>query len=206
MFYTKYKNLITSFQRPNNSGGVDTISVNGGDIKSMGAEAVIEARPIDDLRLTVALSVLDSKFGTFGVLAPYQLVNGNLTAAGRFVNLSGQTPQFAPKFTGSFIGAYDIHLPGGSRITPQVQFYYSSRNSAQTQVSFLDSAGTQEAFTKTDLQLSWNSGNDRFGIDAFVQNLENEIVNQRTTYGGDGIEQVTWGYPRNYGVRLRAKF
>lgn len=206
VFRTEYKNLITSFQRPNNSGGVDTISSNGGDIKATGAEAVIEARPIDDLRLTLALSVLDSKFGTFNVLAPHQLVNGNPTAAGRFVNLSGVASPFAPKFTASFIAAYDIQLGSAGKITPQIQFYYSGRYSAQTQLSFVDPAGLQPAFTKTDLRLGWTSADERFGIDAYVENIENEIVNQRTTYGGDGIEQVTWGYPRNYGVRVRAKF
>lgn len=41
VYHTKYSNLITSFQRPNSSGGVDTVSINGGDIKSTGAEAVI---------------------------------------------------------------------------------------------------------------------------------------------------------------------
>lgn len=206
VFRTEYNNLITSFQRPNNSGGVDTISVNGGDIKATGAEAVIEVRPVDDFRLTFAASVLDSKFGTFGVLAPHQLVNGNPTATGRFVNLSGVTSQFAPEFTASVIAAYDFQLGSAGKITPQVQFYYSGQYSAQTQLSFIDSAGTQPSFTKTDLRLSWTSADQRFGIDAYVENLENEIVNQRTTYGGDGIEQVTWGYPRNYGLRLRAKF
>ncbi len=206
VFRTDYTNLITSFQRPNASGGVDTISSNGGDIKAKGFEAVIDARPVEDLRLTVTMSILDSKFGTFNVLAPHQLVNGNPTTTGRFVNLSGVTTQFAPKFTSSFIAAYDIQLGSAGRITPQIQFYYSGRYSAQTQLSFIDPAGNQPSFTKTDLRLGWTSADERYGIDAFVENLENEVVNQRTTYGGDGIEQVTWGYPRNYGVRLRASF
>ena len=206
VFYTEYKNLITSFQRPNNSGGVDTLSINGGKIKSYGAEAAIEARPVEPLRLTVALSYLDSKFGTFGVLAPHQLVNGNPAASGRFINLDGQRTQYAPKFTGSFISAYDIALPNGAKLTPQLQFYYSARYSAQTQLSFLDSAGTQPNFTKTDLRVVYTTADDRFSIEGFVENVENTIVKQRVTYGGDGIEQTTYGYPRNYGVRLRGRF
>lgn len=206
VYRTEYTNLITSFQRPNNSGGVDTISVNGGDIKATGVEAVVEARPVDALRLTVALSYLKSEFGTFGVLAPHQLINGNPTATGRFVNLSGVTTQFAPEFTASFIGAYDFDLGSAGTITPQVQFYYSGEYSAQTQLSFIDPAGTQPSFTKTDLRLAWMDADERFGVEAFVENLENEIVNQRTTYGGDGIEQVTWGYPRNYGARVTVRF
>jgi iron complex outermembrane recepter protein len=206
VFRTNYNNLITSFQRPNNSGGVDTVSSNGGNIKATGAEAVIDLRPVESFRLTLALSVLDSKFGTFNVLAPHQLVNGNPTTTGRFVNLSGVTSQFAPKFTGSVIAAYDIDLGDAGKITPQVQFYYSGRYSAQSQLSFIDPAGTQPAYSKTDLRIGWSSADERFGIDAYVENLEDEVINLRTTYGGDGIEQVTWGYPTNYGIRVRTKF
>ena len=206
VYYTEYTNLITSFQRPNNSGGVDTISINGGDIKSTGAEALIEARPVDNLRLTVGVSYLDSEFGTFGVLAPHQLVNGNPAASGRFIDLSGVTPQYAPEWQASFVGAYDIELANGAKITPQIQFYYSDDYSAQTQLSFIDPAGTQDSFTKTDLRLSYTTADERFGLEAFVENIENEVVLQRVTYGGDGIEQTTYGYPRNYGIRARAKF
>lgn len=206
VYLTKYANLITSFQRPNNSGGVDTISINGGDIKSTGAEALIEVRPTKALRLTIGLSYLDSKFGDYSVLAPHQLVNGNPSNSGRFVSLSGVTPQYSPKFQGTFVGGYDFTLPGGSKITPQVQFYYTTKYSSQTQLSFLDSAGTQPSFTKTDLRLAYTSADERFGVEAFVENLENEVVLQRATYGGDGIQQSVVGYPRNYGVRLRARF
>ena len=206
VFYTEYTNLITSFQRPNNSGGVDTLSINGGEIESFGAEAVIEARPVEALRLTAALSYLDSKFGTFGVLAPHQLVNGNPAASGRFIDLDGVRPQYAPEFTASLIGAYDIDLGGAGKLTPQVQFFYTGRYSTQTQLSFLDPAGNQPSFTKTDLRLVYTTADDRFSVEGFVENIENEIVLQRVTYGGDGIEQTVYGYPRNYGIRLRGRF
>jgi iron complex outermembrane receptor protein len=205
-YYTEYTNLITSFQRPNASGGVDTISINGGEIKAKGAEIVAEARPVQNLRLTLALSYLDSEFGTFGILAPHQLVNGNPAASGRFIDLKGVTPQYAPEFTASFVGAYDIQLGDAGKLTPQIQFYYSGRYSAQTQLSFIDPAGNQPSFTKTDLRLVYTTADDRFSIEGFVENIENEILLQRVTYGGDGIEQTVYGYPRNYGVRLRGRF
>ena len=206
VFLTKYKNLITSFQRPNSSGGVDTISINGGDIKSKGAEATIEVRPVPPFHVTLGLSYLDAEFGTYSVLAPHQLVNGNPSNSGRFVSLSGVTPQYSPKFQGSAVAAYDIDLGSSGKITPQIQFYVTSRYSAQSQLSFLDNAGDVPSFTKTDLRLSYTTADERFGIEGFVENIENEIVLQRVTYGGDGIEQAVFGYPRNWGVRLRAKF
>ncbi|QMW23061.1 TonB-dependent receptor [Sandaracinobacteroides saxicola] len=206
IYHTKYKNLVTSFQRLNASGSVDTIAVNGGDIKTTGVEAALEILPVENFRVTLTANYLDSKFGAYSVLAPHQTVKGLGQPTARFISLRGLRPQFAPEFTASVIGAYDIDLGDMGRLTPQVQFFFSSAYSAQTQVSFLDNNGDQKAFTKTDLRVSWSSANDRFGIDAYVENIENSIVNQRTVYGGDGINQTTWSLPTNYGVRLRAKF
>jgi outer membrane receptor protein involved in Fe transport len=206
IYRTKYSNLITSFQRINATGGVDTISANGGEIKATGVDVVVEARPLDALRLTLGLSYLDSEFGTFNVLAPHQLINGNPTATGRFVNLTGVTPQFAPKWTISLVAAYDIELGDAGRITPQIQFYYNDGYSAQTQLSFIDPAGTQGSFTKTDFRLGWTSADERFGVEGYVENLEDKVVLQRVILGGEQIEQAVFGYPRNYGVRLRARF
>jgi len=87
-----------------------------------------------------------------------------------------------------------------------VQFFFSGKYSSHTQLSFVDPAGTQGSFTKTDLRLAFTSANEKFGLEAFVENIENEIVKQRTTYGGDGIEQITYGYPRNYGLKARLRF
>ena len=206
VYHVEYDNLITSFQRPNSSGGVDTIGINGGNIHSTGAELLVEARPVRDLRLTLGVSYLDAKFGKFTILAPYQLLNGNPTATGKFINLEGVTPQYAPKVQVTAVVQYDFQLGKAGKITPAVQFYYSDRYSAQTQLSFLDRAGTQPSYTKTDLRLTWTSVDEHFSVEAYVENIEDEIINLRTTYGGDGIEQVTYGFPRNYGARLRLRF
>jgi len=169
---------------------------------------VVDARPTDALRLSLGISYLDSKFDDYTVVPPYQLVNGVPAIPGvpRFVNLKGVRPQFAPEWTLSFVAAYDVDLGSSGRITPQLQFYYNDGYSAQTQLSYLDPAGTQGSYTKTDLRLSWTSADDRFGVEGFVENLEDKVVLQRVTYGGEGIEQAVFGYPRNYGVRLRARF
>lgn len=206
VYHTEYKNLVTSFQRPNSSGSVDTIAVNGGDIRTNGVEGVLEVLPVENLRLTIAANYLDSKFGAYSVLAPFQTIRGLGQPTARFISLRGLRPQFAPKFTASVVAAYDIDLGTMGKLTPQVQFYYSGQYSAQTQVSFIDSSGTQDSFSKTDLRISWTSADERFGLEAYVENIENNIVNQRTVYGGDGINQTTWGLPTNYGARLRAKF
>lgn len=203
IYRTEYSNLATTFQVPNAAGGVDTLSATGGELNVNGIEAILDIVPVDNLRLTFSGSYLDAEYGRFGVLASGQTFNGS--ALRRFVDLTGERPPYTPDFTGTFIGSYDIDLGTAGTITPTVQFFYSDSYFAHGNLPF-NRAGFQPSYTKTDIRLSYTTEDERFGLEAFVENIENEVVNQRTQSGGDGIEQVSWGYPRNYGIRAKAKF
>ena len=205
VYRTEYTNLATTFQRPNSAGGVDTLSATGGELTAQGVEAIVDVIPVENLKLTFSASYLDAEYGIFGVLASGQTFGGRASPTARFVNLSGFRPPYTPDFTGTFIGSYDFDMGERGTITPTVQFFYSDSYFAHGNLPF-NRAGFQPSYTKTDLRLSWVSADERFGAEIFAENLENEVVNQRTQSGGDGIEQVSWGYPRNYGVRLKAKF
>ncbi len=203
VYRTEYSNLATTFQVPNSAGGVDTLSATGGELNVTGVEAILDVIPVDNLHLTFSGNYLDAKYGAFGVLASGQTVNG--FALQRFVNLTGFRPPYTPEFTATFVGSYDIDLGSRGKLTPQIQMFYSDSYFAHGNLPF-NRAGFQPAYSKTDLRLSYTTADERYGLEVYAENLENEIVNQRTQSGGDGIEQVAWGFPRNYGVRLRAKF
>ncbi len=205
VYHTEYSNLATTFQVPSASGGVDTLSVTGGEINVTGFEAILDVVPVDNLRLTFSMSYIDAAYGTFNQLASGQTLNGLAGGTSRTAMLKGIRPPYTPAFTGTFIGSYDIDLGSAGKITPQIQVFYSDAYFAHGNLPF-NIAGFQPSYTKTDLRVSWTSADERFGIEVFGENLENEVVNQRTQSGGDGIEQASWGYPRNYGVRLKAKF
>ena len=205
VYRTEYANLATTFQVPSASGGVDTLSITGGQINVTGFEAILDIVPVDNLRLTVSMSYIDAKYGVFNQLASGQTLRGRAGGTSRTAALEGIRPPYTPEFTGTFIASYDIDLGSAGKITPQVQFFYSDSYFAHGNLPF-NRAGFQPSYTKTDLRLSYTSANERFGIEIFGENLENEIVNQRTQSGGDGIEQTSWGYPTNYGIRLKAKF
>lgn len=203
VYRTKYKNLATTFQVPNSAGGVNTLQTTGGEIDATGVEAIIDFIPVENLKLTLSGNYLDAEYGTFGVTASGQTFDGS--ARNRFVNLDGVTPPFSPKFAGAIQASYDVDLGGRGKLTPSIQLYYSSRYSAHGNLPF-NPAGIQPAYTKTNIRMAYTSANERFGIEVFGENLENEIINERTQSGGDGIEQTVWGFPRNYGIRVRGKF
>ena len=67
----------------------------------------------------------------------------------------------------------------------------------------------QQAYTQTDLSLTYRPVNDRFSVQAFVRNLENV---RPLTYGSfvsagpDDIYNWQFGAPRTYGVRVGVEF
>jgi outer membrane receptor protein involved in Fe transport len=203
VYRTEYTNLATTFQVPNAAGGVDTLSATGGELNATGFEAILDVIPIDNLRLTLSGNYLDAEYGTFGVLASGQTYRG--LALQRFVDLTGFRPPYTPEITATFIASYDIDLGARGKVTPQGQVFYSDSYFAHGNLPF-NRAGFQPSYTKTDLRVAYTTVDERYGLEVYVENIENEVVNQRTQSGGDGIEQVAWGFPRNYGVRLRAKF
>ena len=205
VYHTDYSNLASTFQRPNSAGGVDTLSVTGGKIRATGVEAIIDVIPAERLHLTLSGNYLDAKYGDFPQLVSGQTNGGFAAGATRTVNLNGYKAVYSPKFTGTFIGSYDFDLGHSGLITPLVQVHYSASYFAHGNLPY-NLAGFQTAYAKLDLRLGWTSADDRFGAELFGENITNVIVNQRTQSGGDGIEQVSWGLPSNYGVRLKAKF
>jgi iron complex outermembrane receptor protein len=203
IFETDYSNLITTVL----VNGTTT-NVNGGAINAKGAEAILDWAPVDPLHITVGVSYVDSKFGDYGKTNPVQVYNGirlQPNTPGAIIQEQGLTAPFAPRWSGNVGASYVISLGAVGTLTPQLQFFFTSKYSAAGGLVF-DPAAQQAAYTKTDLRLVYATLNGRYSVEAYVENLENVIVNQRTQSGTDGIEQVSWGPPRMFGGRLRVKF
>ncbi len=206
LYQAKYSDLATTFQIPNpaSPGSVLTLSSNGGNIKASGAEFSLDLIPVDNLRLAAGVSFMQAKYEKFGLNLPQQVLNGVAPVGSRFVDLAGERPPYTPKFTGSLTASYDFPMDNGT-LTPLIHFRYSDAYSAAGGLPY-DPAGFQPSFTQTDLRLVWKSKKGKWSVEAFVENLENEIINQRTQHGGDGIEQANYGYPINYGIKFRLSF
>lgn len=196
--YTDYTNLLTQFQVPI-GGIVQTFSQNGGEIESRGIELETLYNPFDELTLGFSAAFLDSEFGTFGQVNPYQLLNGQMQS---FVDVNGETTGWSPDFAATISGYYEFDLGDNGTLTPYVQFYTSDGYNTGNLLS-IDPNHAQDSFTKTDFRLTWRSLTEKYSIEGFVENIEDEAVLARGNNGGDDNVQTGYLYPRNYGVRFK---
>ena len=201
LHYTEYDNLLAQLQREV-AGIVVTESRNGGVIEAKGIELELVYVPTDELTLGSNISLLDSEYGTFGANNPYQLWNGQIQS---FIDLNGEKTPWSPDFTISLFGSYRIDLGDNGSITPYIQTYFSDGYNTSNIVG-TDPNQQQDSFSKTDMRITWEDAEQRYSIEVFVENLEDEAVLARGNNNSDDLVQTGFLYPRNSGVRFRAKF
>ncbi len=202
--YTEYTNLLAQFQVLNvETGNVITNSRNGGEIDAWGIELDTIYNPTENMTLTASAAYLNAEFGTFGQTNPYQLFGGDTDS---FINVEGETPGWSPEFTVTLSAAYEVALGGDNgTLTPYVQFYYSDGYNTSNLLA-IDPSHEQSSFTKTDLRLIWRSPSQRYSLEGFVENIEDEAVLSRGNNGSDDNVQTGYLYPRNFGVRFAASW
>lgn len=201
--FTEYTNLLTQRQELDpNTGIVLTFSDNGGDIEAFGIELDAVWLPTEEWTLTGTLAYLNSEFGVFGQSNPYQLYNGEIRP---FVDQAGQTTPWSPELTLGASAAYRFNLADKGTFTPYLQTYFSDGYNTSNLLS-TDPSHDQDSYSKTDIRLIWDSPDERYSLEAFVENIEDSDVLARGNNNGDDVVQTSYLYPRNYGVKFKARF
>ncbi|MGI9238178.1 MAG: TonB-dependent receptor [Woeseiaceae bacterium] len=201
--FTEYTNLLTQRQEIDpNTGIVLTFSDNGGDIDAFGIELDAVWVPNDELTLSGTLAYLDSEFGVYGQTNPYQLYRGAISP---FVNQAGETTPWSPELTFGGSAAYRFDLGDKGWFTPYLQTYYSDGYNTSNLLA-TDPAHEQDSYTKTDIRLIWDSPDERYSFEAFVENIEDSDVLARGNNNSDDVVQTSYLYPKNYGIKFRARF
>ncbi len=114
-----------------------------------------------------------------------------------------QRKQFSPKHTFRIGAAYDISLGGAGTLTPGIQTYY---NSGYILTDLTPNYGNNEAYFKTDLRLAYRTADNKFNIQAFVNNVEDKAIITRAVYSNNRALLVNFAPPRTYGVTAGFKF
>jgi iron complex outermembrane receptor protein len=127
--------------------------------------------------------------------------NGNIVGYDSLFFGKKTRVQNTPDWSGTLGASYEIGLRGGATLTPEFDLLYSGE--------YLLSASapnvTQEAYAKIDARVTYRTADERFSVQAFVQNLTDKATLGRITTGTLSA-QGTYSDPRTYGIRLGFNF
>ena len=162
--------------------------LNAGNARIYGLEAEVTARPVRNLELFTAITVMDSEYKDFAALA------GADYSGNRLVN--------APSFAGSAGVRLTVPMANGSEVRANVDGTYTS-----SIFLFPDNAPLNkvDGYGVLNARIAWAAPNNRYEIALWGKNLTNKayitsiapIITQ---------DQVNYNEPRTYGIQLSAHF
>lgn len=192
-FHYDYKNLQLSQVSATYCGGPCLVISNAGKAKIDGVEFEAVAQPSPRNRFDLAVNWLNGRY------TDYEIVPG--------INFRGEQLDRSPKWTATAGYSYTLPIGQGSLVL-------GARTRMSDGYRFISTAlrsfFRQPSVTKTDLTVTYNGPGDRFYVQAFAKNLENEITLSSTGLSAnfpaftDGL--AFFGDPRTYGARVGFRF
>ncbi|MCC6854172.1 MAG: TonB-dependent receptor [Rubrivivax sp.] len=126
-----------------------------------------------------------------------------IAGAGRDGTRYTSKKAFSPKVTIQFGIAYDIGLGGAGTLTPEIQTYY---NSGYILTDLTPDYGKNDAYTKTDLRITYRTHDGKFSLQAFVNNIEDKAIITRAAYTNHRALLVNYAPSRTYGLSGSYRF
>ncbi len=143
--------------------------------------------------LDYALSYLNTQYDEFISCDDFTMS----CSSGESVDLAGNSLTHSPEWTFNLGAQYTFSLGDMGSLTPRLQFYYSDEYYIR---EFNLDVDKQDSFTRTDLLMTYRSPSEKFLVQAFVRNIEDEeVVNNGLLllyFLGANVSP-----PRTYGVR-----
>lgn len=123
------------------------------------------------------------------------------------VDLAGETLNRAPEFTIALSAQYDWSLGSNGGVVARTDYYW--QDDVYYRVQNIDRHRADDFFS-WDARIVWTSGDGRFTVDGFIQNITDED-NQRGLTVSDGLSTgsnsfISYYPPRTYGVRVGWNF
>jgi iron complex outermembrane recepter protein len=161
---------------------------NAGVAKVDGVELEAIVQPSDNDRVDLGLTVTNARYTKF--------------QAAPDISFAGRRLDQAPKLTASAGYTHTFPAGNGGKVEAGVRTRLSSSYYLQDLNNLAQFR--QPSFTKTGATLTYKAPEDRFYVQGFVQNLENEIT-LASAASGLGTT-ATIEEPRTYGIRAGFKF
>lgn len=197
LFHYQYTNQqVSVFINTAVGGGIK----NAGESSITGLDIETEYAISKNDRIRLTANYLDAKFKTLKIFT-------NITVGGAAATeqiLDGNRPVQAPKIT--FTGRYDHDFKvGKGTLNAGIQTLFKSDYYLQPYNLAMDK---QEAYTKTDINLTYTTGNGKFDVGLYAQNLEDNRIKTYASVNGGTINIYNWifGSPRLMGVQANVRF
>jgi iron complex outermembrane receptor protein len=214
VFSYDYRDLQSSVLLDVSVGGQ---TFNAGKASISGIEADFGFNPTENGTLTIGANYVSAEYdeflGQFNVFCVETgcAINGigdldPLAPGVQQPNFAGNTLPYSPEWVFAIGYDHTFQLGSGGTITASVNSRY--KDSYFTDF-FNYNDSLQEAYTQSDAMVEYRPANDRFGIQAFVRNIEDErplTYAGFTSAGPDDIYNFQFGQPRIYGLRMSVDF
>ncbi|MGI4880864.1 MAG: TonB-dependent receptor [Janthinobacterium lividum] len=201
--------------------GYQTIFQNAAKTRAKGFELEANARPVQGLTLSTAVSYTDSHFVDYLTLdpldprnvaggAPYNAVtNPDPTAygapGGGNIQLAGNPTRNSPRWSANAHAAYEIGTPSlNGTVTPSVDVSYKGKTYFS---EFKRDIESSNAYTQFDASLTYARDGDKITVQAWVKNLS-DVFRPASTFALATGRLIGAIYlpPRTFGGTIGYKF
>ncbi len=176
---------------------------NAGAIDAMGVEVEMDWAVSDQLQLGARIALQQSEYGDFALPNVFQEGGTTINGVNNLFQLKGLQVQNSPDFTATLLGSYIVDLGGSGTLLPAVTFYYSSDYRVDDSPWFF---GNQDAFTKTDLSVTWMPVNQDWTARLWVNNIEDEATLLKATRFGGDVAVTDYSNPRMWGLTVGYRY
>lgn len=210
-FNMNYKDLQISAIGQDAFGNNTPVTTNAAEARIRGVEFEGDWKVTRSDRLQGFITYLDARFGTladsidntnnlspaYNTFAPTPIPPG-------VANYSGNRLVNAPRL--SLRGRYShIFNLGTGTLTPSIDVYWQSKSYTSLDNISDPARGGRRAYSKTDLNLLYETADGRWSVNAFVHNVENKKV-YSSSVPLAAFTTAMYMPPRTFGVRVGYNF
>lgn len=183
--------------------GARTFNAGKSRVWGIETDTTVKLSPND--RVSLIVNYIDAKLQNFAGIPAPTLSNPPANVPRLTLDLAGNAPPQAPKWTIGINYNKSIDLGQGYEL---VANGFSRFKSEYYLTAFNYRGDRVEAFTTTDLSLELKLPGDTLSIQGYVRNVENNRVKTYAAFTGGGINIYNWnfGQPRTYGVQGTFRF
>lgn len=210
VYNSQYEGLnTTKFIISGGTGVAVAVQTPGGSITSQGLELEAAWQATDKLAFDLGVTFENSEYDEFIVGAGNLIWNGVAPIGSQVISgesvfvMDGKPAAYSPDATIGLGISYEIDLGERGTLRPYIHTYYNSGYMSNRAPVFF---GEQDAYTKINASIGWESSDGRYNAKLWVNNATDELIQTYTEIYSRARVAYDYQAPRSWGVRLGYNF